>query len=149
MKELYERAHAFAKQKHAGQLRKDGKPYITHPETVAAAFDYSAEKVVAVLHDVLEDTDATEAEIRDLGCTDEMIEALRLLTHKEGVPYMDYVKAAATNPIARAVKLADLHHNLSTMDAIRDLSQSSALEKRYQEAIAYIEQHYPTVEQNV
>ncbi len=140
MKELYERAHAFAKRKHAGQLRKDGKPYITHPEAVAAVFDYSAEKVVAILHDVLEDTDATEAEIRDLGCTDEMLEALRLLTHKEGVPYMDYVKAAATNPIARAVKLADLHHNLSTMNTIRDLPYSPVLEKRYQEAIAYIEQ---------
>lgn len=77
MKELYERAHAFAERKHSGQLRKDGLPYITHPETVAAAFDYSVEKIVAILHDVLEDTDATEAEIRTLGCTDEMLEALR------------------------------------------------------------------------
>ena len=147
MKELYERAHAFAKRKHAGQLRKDGKPYVTHPEAVAAAFDFSAEKVVAILHDVLEDTDATEAEIRDLGCTDEMLGALRLLTHKEGVPYMDYVKAAATNPIARAVKLADLHHNLSTMNTIRDLPNAPVLEKRYHEAIEYIEQHYSQIKQ--
>ena len=68
-----------------------------------------------------------------------MLEALRLLTHREGVPYMDYVKAAAANPIARSVKLADLRHNLSTMDAIRDLPYAYILEKRYREAIATIE----------
>lgn len=138
-KDLYERAHAFASQKHSGQLRKDGQPYITHPEKVASFFDDGAEKVVAILHDVLEDTDATEEELRELGCTDDMLEALRLLTHRDGVPYMDYVKAAAANPIARAVKLADLHHNLSTMDAIRNLPYAPILEKRYREAIAYIE----------
>lgn len=143
MKDLYERAYAFAVKKHFGQLRKNGLPYITHPEAVAAAFDYSAEKVVAILHDVLEDTDATEDEIRALGCTDEMLEALRLLTHENGVSYMDYVKAASANPIVRAVKLADLHHNLSTMDTIRDLPYASVLENRYKEAIAYIEQHTP------
>ena len=138
-KDLYERAHAFATQKHSGQLRKDGLPYITHPEAIASNFDDSVEKVVAILHDVLEDTDATEEDLRELGCTDDMLEALRLLTHRNGVPYMEYVKAAAANPIARTVKLADLRHNLSTMDAIRDLPYASILEKRYREAIAYIE----------
>jgi (p)ppGpp synthase/HD superfamily hydrolase len=138
MKELYERALSFASLKHAGQLRKDGKPYITHPEKVAGDFDYSAEKVVAILHDVLEDTDATEDELRAIGCTEEIIAALKLLTHQKGVKYMDYVKAAAENPIARAVKLADLRHNLGSIDAIRSLRCAKHLEARYREAMAYI-----------
>lgn len=139
MKELYERALSFATLKHAGQLRKDGKPYITHPKKVAADFDYSAEKVVAILHDVLEDTDATEDELRSIGCTEEIIAALRLLTHQKGMKYMDYVKAVAENPIARVVKLVDLRHNLNTIDAIRGLRCAKHLEARYREAVAYIE----------
>jgi (p)ppGpp synthase/HD superfamily hydrolase len=139
MKELYERTLLFATLKHAGQVRKDGKPYITHPEKVAGNFDYSEEKVAAILHDVLEDTDATEDELRAIGCTEEIIAALRLLTHREGVEYMDYVKAAAENPIACAVKLADLRHNLGTIDVIRGVPGAERLEARYREAVAYIE----------
>ena len=138
MKELFERAHSFANQKHAGQLRKDGKPYITHPEAVAATFDYSPEKVVAVLHDVLEDTDATEEELRSLGVTEDMLVALRLLKHQPGIPYMDYVKAVVENPIAKAVKLADLRHNLSTIEAIRHLPCAKELEERYQKALQFL-----------
>lgn len=69
MKELYKRAHAFAAEKHSRQKRKDGQPYITQPETVAETFAYGPEKVAAILHDFLEDTDATESQLRKLGCT--------------------------------------------------------------------------------
>lgn len=143
MKELYKRARAFAAEKHAGQWRMDGQPYITHPETVADSFAYGPVKVAAILHDVLEDTDATESQLCKLGCTEGILEALRLLPHQEGVPYMDYVKAAAANPIARAVKLADLRHNLGHIDAIRSLPSAPRLEARYREAIAFIEANYP------
>ena len=82
-----------------------------HPYHLAEQMDDEATTCTALLHDVVEDTDVT---LKDLAqeFPAEIIDALRLLTHQPGVPYLDYVRALATNPIARAVKRADLRHNM-------------------------------------
>lgn len=99
---------AFA---HEGQTDKAGVDYIEHPKTVAATFTDENRIIVALLHDVLEDTFVTESTIRNL-FGDEIADACRALTHADGEPYLDYVQRAIGNPIARDVKKADLLNNM-------------------------------------
>ena len=103
-------AHLIARLAHKGQTDHAGAPYINHPESVAALVKTEEEKTVAYLHDVLEDTDVTEEELREV-FGDEITEKVLLLTHDPEVPYLDYVRNLKSDPTARAVKLADLTHN--------------------------------------
>ena len=105
---------------HKGQVDKSGMPYVFHPFHVAEQMTDEATTIVALLHDVVEDTDYTLNDLKEMGYPDEVIQALSLLTHDDGSEYMDYVKRLKNNPIARAVKLADLKHNsdLSRYDKI-------------------------------
>lgn len=107
-----EQAIGIATRAHAGQLDKDGvTPYIEHPLAVMAMVTGADEKIVAVLHDVPEDTDMTIAQLMDVGLSEAQAEALEALTHRPHEPYRDYVLRALANPIARPVKLADYRHN--------------------------------------
>ena len=112
----------FAMQKHDGQLDKAGKPYILHPIEVALSLYKESDKVVALLHDVLEDTDATIEDLKKIGVSEEEVEAIQLLTKPKKEDYIHYVKRVANNPIARHVKMADLKHNmdLSRLSEITD-----------------------------
>lgn len=95
---------------HHGQVDKSGIPYIYHPIHLAEQMDTEEECIVALLHDVAEDTEITLEELsKEFSAT--VIEALKLLTHDKSVEYMDYVRKLKNNPIARKVKLADLRHN--------------------------------------
>ena len=122
---------------HRDDLDKGGYPYVFHPFYLATQMDDEASICVALLHDVPEDhgdrysLEALAAE----GFPDEVIDALRLLTHRDGVPYMDYVKALAVNPIARRVKQADLRHNL---DSSRTDGQKPRKYDLYLEALTYL-----------
>ena len=97
--------------------------------------------VCALLHDVVEDTDYTLSDLAEIGFPCEVIEALALLTHDSNVPYMDYVKAIAPNPIARAVKMADLRHNsdLSRMEAHEIDEWALKRTEKYHAALKYLE----------
>lgn len=121
MDELLKKAEAFAEEKHAGQVDKAGTPYIEHPRAVAAMLDSTEEKVVAFLHDVVEDTDTTVDDVRD-EFGDEIADAVDVITHRDGVSYMDYVRSIWKNSLARKVKLADLTHNmdLSRLDYVTE-----------------------------
>ena len=118
-------AFELAARAHADQKRKDGSPYVTH--AVAAAeiiveMGMDEDSIVAaLLHDVIEDTDYTADDLRALGISEAAMEAILLLTHDEAVPYLDYVRNLKDNPLARKVKIADLHHNaqLSRLDEVR------------------------------
>jgi (p)ppGpp synthase/HD superfamily hydrolase len=103
---------------HKDQVDKTGLPYVFHPFHLAEQMDDEYGTVVALLHDVVEDTDTTLRDLSAMGYPEEVIDALALLTHAEGVPYMDYVALIKDNAIAKAVKIADLKHNsdLSRMD---------------------------------
>jgi (p)ppGpp synthase/HD superfamily hydrolase len=95
---------------HHGQFDKGGVPYIFHPIHLAETMDDEASTCVALLHDTVEDTGVTLEELAAIFPW-EVVEAVDLMTHREGVDYFDYVRAIKTNPIAAKVKLADLAHN--------------------------------------
>lgn len=105
---------------HKDQVDKSGMPYVFHPFHLAEQMSDERSTIVALLHDLIEDTEYTFEDLRKMGFEDEVIEALVLMTHDDSVPYMTYVAAIKQNPIAKAVKLADLEHNsdLSRLDII-------------------------------
>lgn len=108
--EMTIRAMKLAYDAHQGQLDKSGMPYIFHPYHLAEQMDDEVSCTVALLHDVAEDTPITLEELEKL-FPPAVIIPLRLLTHQEGVPYEDYVRAIKQDPIAKKVKLADIRHN--------------------------------------
>lgn len=122
--ELTKKAMKISFKAHKDQVDKSGMPYVYHPFIVAEGVEDDGEYAVcaALLHDVIEDSDITLDELRAGGFPEEVVEAVRLLTHDESVPYMQYLYAIKYNPIAKAVKLSDLHHNMDTdrLDKIDD-----------------------------
>ena len=110
---LTNRAMQIAYAAHHGQLDKCGMPYIFHPFHLAEQMDDEYAVCVALLHDVLEDTDyPREALAAEFPA--EIMAALDLLTHEKGIPYLEYVEKIKPNPLAKKVKLADLTHNCDT-----------------------------------
>ena len=110
---LVEKAIAIAVAAHAGEMDKEGKPYILHPLRLMMQMETAAEMITAVLHDVVEDTPITLADLGQEGFPEVVLEALALLTHDTASSsYEDYVAAIKPNPLARKVKLADLAHNM-------------------------------------
>ena len=117
---------------HKGQKDKAGVDYINHPLTVASFVESEDEKIVALLHDVLEDTEFPEIALRIL-FGDKIVDSLLLLMHEKGVNYFDYVAKIKNDPLAKAVKLADLKHNsdLSRLPEItgKDLKRAEKYKK--------------------
>ena len=109
---LLEGAIEIAVTAHKEQIDKAGKPYILHPLRLMLKMQSENEMIAAVLHDVVEDTDWTIEQLEVEGFNEEVIIALRLLTHDKKVPYKKYIEAIKTNKIALKVKLADLEDNL-------------------------------------
>ncbi len=105
------RALRFCMEAHAGQRDKAGLPYANHPLHLAEQMSTEDETCAALLHDVMEDCGATAEDLLALGVSPAAVRAVELLTHRDGVPYLDYVRALRANPIARRVKVADLRHN--------------------------------------
>lgn len=111
--QLIDTALSFALDIHRGQEDRGGQAYILHPLTLMMQMDTTAERLAAILHDTIEDSDRTLDDIRALGLPAEVVEAVYLLTHdKSAMTYEDYVLRLKSNPIARKVKLADLQHNM-------------------------------------
>lgn len=130
-----EDAICFAANAHRGELRRTGQPYILHPIRVMLKVDSPEERMVAILHDVVEDTDCTLDDLRGLGCTEEVVVAIDCLSRREGESYDDFVERSAANPLARKVKLADLEDNmdLSRLPKItrKDLKRQERYKKAY------------------
>lgn len=127
----------FDKQKE--QTDKSGLPYVFHPFHVAEQMSDEDTTICALLHDILEDTDITAEQLLAMGFKPSVVEAIKLVTHDDSVPYMEYIGAIKSNSIARAVKLADLAHNcdasrLPDTPTQRDLSRI----ERYKAAIAFL-----------
>lgn len=120
---------------HKDQVDKSGMPYVFHPFHLAEQMKDEKCTIVALLHNIVEDTNYTFDDLKKLGFDNEVIKALMLLTHDDDVPYMTYVAAIKQNPIARAVKLADLQHNsdLSRLDSVDE--KALKRKEKYSEAI--------------
>jgi len=111
MTQTLERAIAIAATAHAGQLDKGGAPYILHPLKVMLRMTSLEERIVAVLHDVVEDCGISFDDLRKEGFSEDVLTAIESVTKVPGESYEDFVDRAAQNPIGRVVKLADLEEN--------------------------------------
>ena len=107
-----ERAIELAARAHAGQVDKAGQPYILHPLRLMLSVRGPHERIAAVLHDIVEDTPVTFADLVAEGFAPEVVAAVRALTKHEGEKRIDAARRAAADPVARAVKLADVTDNM-------------------------------------
>ncbi len=112
IEDLLEKALEFALKAHWGQRDKAGQPYILHPLRVMFNVEQPLAKIVALLHDVLEDTAVTANDLRSAGFTEEIIQAVKVLTRESNEDYFEYIRRIKVNPLARQVKIADLKDNL-------------------------------------
>ena len=113
MNNVFEKALMIAIQAHSGQTDKQGKPYILHPLAVASQLDSLELKTIALLHDTIEDSWVSKEFLLENGIPEEMVEVIALLTKPKDMPYEDYLRRVKQNPMALAVKKADLAHNTS------------------------------------
>ncbi len=114
-----ERAIEIAANAHSGQVDKAGELYILHPLRVMLSVSSPDERIVAVLHDVIEDSEITAKDLHAEGFSNRIVEAVVTLSKSAGQSYEQYIEGVARNPLARVVKLADLEDN-SNLSRIPD-----------------------------
>jgi (p)ppGpp synthase/HD superfamily hydrolase len=135
-----ERAIAIATAAHADQVDKAGAPYISHPLRVMRAQDSEEARIVAVLHDVVEDCSGwTFKRLKDEGFSTTVIDALRLVTKIEGEDYENFVRRAAGNPISRAVKIADIQDNMDLSRIANVTTRDLERIEKYSHALALLQ----------
>ena len=139
--DLVKKASKIAFDAHIGDEDKSGYPYILHPAYLAFRMNDEESVCVALLHDVIEDhSDKYSFEyLSEAGFNENIIGALKLLTHEKGVPYMDYIAGIKTNELATRVKIADLEHNL---DGSRRNDDYFYKDETYKKALEYLK-HQP------
>ena len=135
---LTRKAMDIAYHAHHGQVDKGGMPYIFHPIHLAEQMDDEISCCAALLHDVAEDTPITLEQLAG-EFPSEVISVLDLLTHREDVPYFDYVRSIRANPIAVKIKLADIAHN-SDQTRCPDLTEAQLVyfQNKYAKAKAIL-----------
>jgi (p)ppGpp synthase/HD superfamily hydrolase len=133
-----ERAIEIAARAHAGQEGKGGEPFILHPVRVMLRCGSDAERTTAILHDLIEKTPWTLDELRAEGFAGEVVAAVDALTRRDGEDYEDYVRRAATVPIGRQVKIADLVDHLERMRTLPPRADHAARLERYRRALAML-----------
>ena len=121
--EQFQIALELAVEKHKNQTDKAGNPYILHPLHVMENVNSKEGKIVAILHDIIEDTDVTEDYLLKIGLSKRIVDAVVALTRSEDIDYQEYIKTLSSNPLAKEVKLADLEHNM-------DLKRLPTLEEK-------------------
>ncbi|MBE6750321.1 MAG: bifunctional (p)ppGpp synthetase/guanosine-3',5'-bis(diphosphate) 3'-pyrophosphohydrolase [Ruminococcaceae bacterium] len=124
---------------HKNQVDKSGIPYVFHPFHLAEQMETEDTVIVALLHDLVEDTEYTIEDLTEMGFSKAVTDAIALMTHADGVDYMSYVRAIKDNPLAKAVKLADLKHNsdLTRLDVVDE--KALARREKYLKAIEILE----------
>jgi (p)ppGpp synthase/HD superfamily hydrolase len=134
MQQLFERAIMIATKTHAGQQDKAGAPYLLHVLRVMMRLNNMDEKIVALLHDVVEDSEVTFEELANEGFPKKILKAVELLTKTENKPYEDYIQEIKKNELARVVKLADLKDNMN-ISRLKNLTEQDKLRiKKYRAA---------------
>lgn len=125
---------------HKNQLDKSGMPYVFHPFHLAEQMKTEETTIVALLHDLIEDTHYTIDDLKEMGFESIITDAIELMTHKDDVDYFEYIKKIKNNPIAKEVKLADLHHNsdLSRMEVVDE--RALKRNEKYKKAIAILQE---------
>lgn len=136
--ELYDHALRIAIRAHEGQQDKSGREYVMHPIRVAERCKDTRAKIVALLHDTIEDTDVTIEYLRKEGFPEEIIDAVLSVTKQEGENYEDFVRRAAKNAIGKEVKIADLEDNMDIRRLIEIKEEDVARLRKYLSAWQYL-----------
>lgn len=123
------------------QIGKDALPYVFHPWHVAESMKDETRTIVALLHDLVEDTNLTIQDIINEGFSTEVVNALKLLTHDKNEDYYTYIKRISANPVARDVKIGDLTHN-SDLTRLSEINvEDKERTKKYQKCLSYLQTH--------
>lgn len=134
-----ETAIKIAVDAHTGQVDKAGKPYILHPLRVMFSMDTDNEQIVAVLHDVVEDTDWTFGRLREVGFPEDVLDAIYSVTRQAGESYMEFIRRAGQNEVGRKVKMADLKDNLDLSRIAEPTKKDHKRMARYRKALEILE----------
>jgi len=129
------KAIIIATKAHDGQIDKAGKPYILHPLRVMMNVESMDAKIVAVLHDIIEDTNLTIYDLVVEGFSNEIIDAIECLTKRENEDYIDFIRRCKTNNIAKLVKLADIEDNRNLSRIENPTEEDYERNRKYKEAI--------------
>lgn len=134
-------AHAIciAAAAHATQTDKAGEPYVFHVLRVMLACETRDAQIVAALHDLVEDTEWTLARLRAEGFDATLVDAVAAVTRQPGEAYLDFVRRAAANPVARLVKRADLLDNMNLARLAAPTAQDLERHQRYVQALALLD----------
>ena len=138
-KVLHNLARLIAQDAHRGQFDKGGSPYINHPLAVSKMVKGEDEKIVALLHDVLEDSDLTADDLVEYGFPVEIVKAVKVLTKKQGVSYDTYLAEVKKNKVARRVKIADITHNMDISRIAKPTRKDLQRVEKYKKALAFLE----------
>lgn len=135
-----EKAIRIALGAHIGQVDKAGESYILHPLRLMVQMDTDEKRIIAVLHDVVEDSDWTFENLKQEGFSDEVIEALRCLTKRDGEDYLDFVRRASSNPTARVIKIVDVKDNMDIGRIANPTDKDfERIEKKYKPALKILD----------
>lgn len=143
---MLNKAIEIAAKAHAGQSDKGGNPYILHPLRVMINCESENEKICAVLHDVIEDTEITFDTLKSEGFSEDILNALHCLTKQNGESYDDFISRILTNEIACKVKLADLLDNMNLSRIKNPNEKDKERNKKYQLATERISDALPYAE---
>ena len=138
VKSQYELALKIATEAHKGQKDKGGANYILHPLKVAELCPHDICKVIALLHDVIEDCGLTTTELDEKGIYPIIHGRVKLLTRQEGQTYQEYLEAIAEDPYAREVKIADLTHNMDLSRIPNPTEKDFERVEKYKKALAFL-----------
>ena len=128
-------AQQICQEAHYGQVDKAGKPYYLHPFAVADMCETEEEKVTAYLHDVLEDSEYDEVDLRMCGFSNKVVEAVKTLTKGIDEDYVHYIDRISQNKLATSVKLADLSHNMDISRIEHPIEDDYARVEKYRAAM--------------
>lgn len=136
---LLELAIKVATEAHKGQTDKGGNPYFEHPKAVAAQVNNIEHKIVAYLHDVVEDSEITLDDLSEMGFTFRIVNSVRLLTKTKELTYEEYLKRLKTDDNARHVKIADLRHNMNISRIPEPTEKDHKRLEKYKQSLEFLE----------
>ncbi|MCL7422415.1 MAG: GTP pyrophosphokinase [Methylobacter sp.] len=133
-----DKAIAISSRVHSGQVDKAGQPYILHPLRVMLKFQNEHQRIVAVLHDVIEDSEISLDDLKRLGFSTTIIEAIDCLTKRNGETYEEFISRVSLNDLARNIKIEDIKDNmdLTRIDSINDIDLARV--KKYHRALKFL-----------
>lgn len=134
-------AITLAVRMHSGQKDKGGREYIEHPLRVMLALDTEEEKIVGVLHDIIEDTKMRIPILRAHGFSQEILDAVDAITKKPGEADKDYIMRCRENPLAKRVKLMDIRDNMSpARQYYLSINEQDRLTKKYYQSLKWLQE---------